>query len=72
MIEKVDKEKSVLGFLIEKYEISDEQKKKLFSNVTIEEFPSIIESDNIEKDIQNGIEDDIEKSIENENENEVS
>lgn len=58
--------------LEEKYgTVVDMSKRKLFSNVTIEEFSSFTESDDIEKDIQNGIEDDIDESINNENEKEA-
>lgn len=69
------KSMSTLDQLIESYDVTEEQKRKLFSNVTIETFP--IESDKteselkIENDIQKEIEDDIEKSIDNENEKEV-
>lgn len=54
--------------LTERYEVKtkDEKKRKLFDNVTIEEFPSFVESDDIEKDIQNEIEKEIDKSIDNE------
>lgn len=58
--------------LEEKYgTVVDMKKRKLFSNVTIEEFPSFTKSDNIEKEIEDGIEEEIEKTINNENENEV-
>jgi len=68
---KQEEKRSILGFLIEKYGLPDEQERKLFDNVTIITFPIMDDDIEPETDIQKEIDTEIENSINNENEKEL-